>query len=71
MGMRRFWPMLALAATIAACTSSRYTIESVNVQNANERAARYCGNQEATAQLEQVRQRGSRSVEVYRCVATE
>jgi len=69
--MRRFWFMLALAATVAACTSSRYTIESANVQNANERAARYCGNQEATAQLEHVRQQDGRSVETYRCVAAE
>ena len=69
--MPRLWLVLALAATVGACTSSRYTVESVNVDNANERAARYCGNQDATAQLEQVHQKGSRSVETYRCVASE
>jgi hypothetical protein len=72
--MPRFWPMLALAAAVAsvtACTSSRYTIESANVDTASERAAHYCGNRDATAQLEQVHQKGSRAVETYRCVAAE
>jgi hypothetical protein len=69
--MPRLWLLVALAAGVTACTSSRYTIESANLNNANERAARYCGNQEATAQLEQVHQRGSRAVETYRCVAAE
>jgi hypothetical protein len=69
--MSRLWLLLALAAGVAACTSSRYTIESANLDNASERAAHYCGNRDATAQLEQVHQKGSRSVETYRCVAAE
>ena len=69
--MPRLWLLLALAATVAACTSSRYTIESANLDKASERAAHYCGNQDATAQLEQVHQKGSRAVETYRCVAAE
>jgi hypothetical protein len=70
--MRRFWPGLALAATtVAACTGSSYTVESANIDNANERAARYCSNREATAQLEHVHQNGGTSVETYRCIAAE
>lgn len=69
--MPRLWLLLALAAGMAACTSSRYTIESANLDKASERAAHYCGNRDATAQLEQVHQKGSNSVETYRCIASE
>ena len=69
--MPRLWLMLALAGGMAACTSSRYTIESANLNDASERAAHYCGNDDATARLEQVHQQGSRSVATYRCVAAE
>lgn len=72
--MPRLWPVLALALAVAvtACAgSSSYTVETANIDSANERAARYCNNREATAQLEQVHQNGSSSVETYRCIATE
>ena len=69
--MPRLWLLLALAATVAACTGSRYTIESANLDRASERAAHYCSNRDATAQLEQVHQQGSNSVETYRCFAAE
>jgi hypothetical protein len=66
------WFVLALAASAAACTGPSYTVASANMDSAYERAARYCSNREATAQLEQVHQRGSSSVETtYRCVAAE
>jgi hypothetical protein len=70
--MPRLWPVLALAIALTACTGSSYTVQSANMDSASERAARYCSNREATAQLEQVHQRGSSSVETtYRCVAGE
>ncbi|HKW53115.1 MAG TPA: hypothetical protein VJO12_05440 [Stellaceae bacterium] len=69
--MRRFWPVLALAVAVTACTGSSYTVEGANIDSANERAARYCNNRAATAQLEQVHQKGGSSVETYRCVAEE
>ena len=69
--MPRLWLLLALAAGMAACTSSRYTIESANLDKASERAAHYCGNRDATAQLEQVHQKASNSVDTYRSIASE
>ena len=70
--MPRLWLLLALAAGVTACTGSSYTIEGANIDKANERAAHYCGNRDATAQLEQVHQTGSSSIETtYRCVAAE
>jgi hypothetical protein len=69
--MPRLWFVLALAASVAACTGSSYTIEGANIDTANQRAARYCGNRDATARLEQVHKRGTASVETYRCIAEE
>ncbi len=69
--MLRLLALLALAGSVAACTGSSYTVETANIDSANERAARYCNNREASAQLEQVHQKGTSSVETYRCVAVE
>jgi len=69
--MLRFWLVLGLAAAAAGCTGSSYSVEGTTIDNANERAARYCGNRDATAQLEQVHQSGSNSVETYHCIASE
>ena len=70
--MPRFSPMLALAIAVTGCTGSSYTVTSPSMDSANERAARYCSNREATAELQQVHQNGSSSVETtYRCVAAE
>ena len=70
--MPRLWPVLALTVALTACTGSSYTVAGANMDSANERAARYCSNREATAQLEQVHQKGSSSIETtYRCVAAE
>jgi hypothetical protein len=69
--MPRLSLVLALAASVTACAGPSYTIEGANINTANERAARYCGGREATAQLEQIHQRGESSVQTYRCVASE
>ncbi len=69
--MPRLWLSLALVATLIGCAGSTYTIEAANVEQANERAARYCNEREATARLEQVKRQGDRSIQVYRCVPPE
>lgn len=69
--MSRLWLIVALATALTACTGSSYTVEGANIENANERATRYCGNQDATAELEQVHQKGSTSVQTYRCIAVQ
>jgi hypothetical protein len=69
--MRRLCALLALTAGIAACAGPSYTTADADLAAANERAARYCGSRQATAQLEQVRHQGDSSIQVYRCVASE
>jgi hypothetical protein len=69
--MPRRWLVLALVASVAACTGASYTIEGASIDNANERAARYCSNRAETAQLEHIRKSGDSSIETYRCIAEE
>ncbi|HEX7968407.1 MAG TPA: hypothetical protein VF502_09315 [Stellaceae bacterium] len=69
--MPRLCLSLTLVAILIGCTGPTYTIEAANVEQANERAARYCSGREATARLEQVRRQGDRSIQVYRCVSPE
>jgi hypothetical protein len=66
--MPRLLLLLAASVGIGGCPSSSYTIEAPSVSAANERAARYCGEQDATARLEGVRPQGNGEVQVYRCV---
>jgi hypothetical protein len=68
--MRRL-PFLLMLAAVSACgASSTYTIEAADLRNANERAARYCQQQDATAQLESVKQQADRAIQIYRCIAS-
>ncbi len=69
--MPRLWLPLSLAAILMGCAGSTYSIEAENLAQANERAARYCGEQQAIARLEEVRRQGDRNIQVYRCVALE
>ena len=69
--MPRLSLLLALAVSVTACAGPSYTIEGANINTANERAARYCSGRQATAQLEQIHQRGENSIQTYRCVAAE
>ncbi len=69
--MPRLWLSLLLVAILVGCAGSTYTIEAANLEQGNVRAARYCSEQEAIARLEQVRQQGDRSVQIYRCVSPE
>lgn len=69
--MPRLWLPLTVLASLVGCAGPTYTIQAANVEQANERATRYCGAQEATARLEQVEQQGDRSIQIYRCVPPE
>jgi hypothetical protein len=69
--MLRLWPLLALTAGITACAGPSYTTADTDLATANERAQRYCGSREQTAQLEQIRRQGDSSIQVYRCVAAQ
>jgi uncharacterized lipoprotein YajG len=60
--------LLAGMLALAGCTSRTYTIEAATPNEGNERAARYCYLQDATARLEGIERRNGKSVEVYRCV---
>lgn len=62
--------LLVLAAVSACATGSTYTIETADLRNANERAARFCQQQDATARLEGVQQQGDRAIQTYRCIAS-
>ena len=62
--------LLALAAVSGCGTGSTYTIEAADLRNANERAARYCQQQDATARLEGVEQQADHAIQIYRCVAS-
>jgi alkylhydroperoxidase family enzyme len=68
--MSRLPFLLTLAAVSACGASSTYTIEAADLRNANERAARYCQQQDATARLEGVAQQADRAIQIYRCVAS-
>ena len=68
--MPRLLSLLALAAVSACATGSTYTIEAADLRNANERAARYCQQQAATAELESVKQQADHAIQIYRCVAS-
>jgi hypothetical protein len=64
-------PFLLGLAAVSACTEgSTYTIAAADLRNANERAARYCRQQDATAQLESVKQQADRTIQIYRCIAS-
>ncbi len=64
-------PFLLTLATVSACAArSTYTIEAADLGNANERAARYCQQQDATARLEGVERQADRAIQIYRCVAS-
>jgi hypothetical protein len=64
-------PFLLVLAAVSGCgTGSTYTIETADLRNANERAARFCQQQDATARLEGVQQRADRAIQTYRCVAS-
>jgi hypothetical protein len=64
-------PFLFALAALSGCTAaSTYTIQSADLRNANERAARYCQQQDATARLEGVEQQADRAIQVYRCIAS-
>ena len=62
--------LLVLAAVSACATGSTYTIETADLRNANERAARFCQQQDATARLEGVEQQADRAIQIYRCIAS-
>jgi hypothetical protein len=62
--------LLALAAVGGCAQESTYTIETPDMRNANERAARYCQEQDATARLEGVQRQADRAIEVYRCIGS-
>jgi hypothetical protein len=62
--------LLVLAAVSGCATGPTYTIETADLRNANERAARFCQQQDATARLEGVQQRADRAIQTYRCVAS-
>ncbi len=66
--MSRLPLLLALAGALAACASPTYTIQAASIADANERAQRYCGLQDRTAELRGVEKQGSADVQVYRCV---
>jgi len=68
--MSRLPFLLVLAAVSACATGSTYTIETADLRNANERAARFCQQQDATARLEGVQQKGDRAIQTYRCIAS-
>jgi hypothetical protein len=68
--MRRLPLLLALAVVSACAARSTYTIETADLRNANERAARYCQQQNATARLEGVEQQADRAIQIYRCIAS-
>ena len=61
--------LLALAAVGGCGQASTYTIAAADMRNANERAARYCREQEATAQLDRVEHQADGAIEIYRCVS--
>ena len=63
-------PFLLVLAAVSGCAGgSTYTIETADLRNANERAARYCQQQDATARLERVERQADRSIQIYRCIA--
>ncbi|HEV2551177.1 MAG TPA: hypothetical protein VGU20_27960 [Stellaceae bacterium] len=63
-------PLLLVLAAVSGCaTGSTYTIQTADLRNANERAARYCQQQDATAQLESVKRQADRAIQTYRCIA--
>ena len=62
--------LLALAGVSACAAGSTYTIEATDLRKANERAARYCQQQDATARLEGVERQADRAIQIYRCVAS-
>jgi hypothetical protein len=68
--MRRLPLLLALAVVGACAARSTYTIETADLRNANERAARYCQQQDAIARLDGVKRQADRAIQVYRCIAS-
>ena len=63
-------PFLLVLAAVSGCAAgSTYTIETADLRNAKERAARYCQQQDATARLERVERQADRSIQIYRCIA--
>jgi hypothetical protein len=62
--------LLALAALGGCAQASTFTIAEADMRNANERAARYCHEQEAIARLDRVEQQPDRVVEIYRCIGS-
>jgi hypothetical protein len=60
--------LLLVVTSLGACTGPTYSYEGATLSLANERAARYCSEQEATARLEDIRPEGGGAVEFYRCL---
>jgi len=61
--------LLTLAAVSGCAAGSTYTIETADLRNGSERAARYCHEQDAIARLQGVEQQADRSIQIYRCIA--
>jgi hypothetical protein len=60
--------VFAAALGIAGCAGPTYSFEGPTIALANDRAARYCDEQDATARLEDIRPQRDGDVEFYRCV---
>jgi hypothetical protein len=60
--------MLLAATALGACAGATYSFDGPTIGLANERAARYCGEQDAIARLEDIRPEDGGEVEYYRCV---
>jgi hypothetical protein len=68
--MHRLPFLLALAALGGCAQGSTYTIAVADMRNANERAARYCHQQDAIARLDRIEHQADGAIEIYRCIAS-